>query len=368
MGGFIFSVVLYLVGGVTFIPLLLILILTHAHFTFPHRDATAAVPERESLLRNGDDPEAIKAASAGLDEKFQSRGSQSNDVFAGYFAVCREYIPAGVGAKPPERTTPAGSTTISSPSPSVYQSMYRSIFDRKQSPSPIDNKGITRPQKKGGNIFYVVLRHSHLMLFDDEEQLEVRYVISLAHHDISIYGGGEDIPDGELFIKRNALRLTRKTDAGEVTADGTTSKPFFLFSENTSQKEDIYFSMLKNQERRPESENNPPIPLQFEVKHIIGLVQRLHSSEEHLQTRWINALIWKGLSGIVQNIGRGELHQSQGYEEDFSHQNTFILVQDRTSACRYWRKRALHYESTAEGSDSRWGLCHRGRRPVHRAI
>lgn len=121
--------------------------------------------------------------------------------------------------------------------------------------------------------------------------LEVRYVLSLEHHDISIYGGGEHIPDGELFIKRNALCLTRKTDVGEMTADGIPSKPFFLFADNTSDKEDFYFAMLKNQTRKADAINNPPVPLQFDIKNMIGLVQRLHSSEEHLQTRWLNAML-----------------------------------------------------------------------------
>jgi len=129
------------------------------------------------------------------------------------------------------------------------------------------------------------------MLFDDEEQLEVRHVISLAHHDISIYSGGDQTPEGELFIKRNALCLSRKTDVGELTPDGKMSKPFFLFSENCSDKEDFYFALLRNQERRPSARDNPPVPLQYDVKDIITLVQRLHSSEEHLQTRWINAII-----------------------------------------------------------------------------
>jgi hypothetical protein len=43
------------------------------------------------------------------------------------------------------------------------------------------------------------------MLFDNEEQLEVRHVISLAHHAVSIYSGGDETPEGELFIKRNAF-------------------------------------------------------------------------------------------------------------------------------------------------------------------
>jgi hypothetical protein len=129
------------------------------------------------------------------------------------------------------------------------------------------------------------------MLFDDEEQLEVRHVVSLAHHNVSIYSGGDETPEGEVFIKRNALCLTRKTDVGELTPDGKSSKPFYLFSELCSEKEDFYFAMLRNQERIPDSKTNPPIPLLYDVKDIITLVQKLHSSEEHLQTRWINAII-----------------------------------------------------------------------------
>lgn len=129
------------------------------------------------------------------------------------------------------------------------------------------------------------------MLFDDEEQLEVRHVVSLAHHNVSIYSGGDETPEGELFIKRNALCLTRKTDVGELTSDGKASKPFYLFSELCSEKEDFYFALLRNQERKPDSKDNPPIPLQYDIKDIITLVQKLHSSEEHLQTRWINAII-----------------------------------------------------------------------------
>ena len=126
------------------------------------------------------------------------------------------------------------------------------------------------------------------MLYDDSEQLEVRHVISLAHHDVSVYAGGHPIPEGELWIKRNALCLTRKRNVGDVTS---TSKPFYLFSDNCSEKEDFYFALLQNQEQVAGAPDSPPRPLQFDVKHIITLVQQLHSSEEHLQTRWVNGLI-----------------------------------------------------------------------------
>lgn len=148
------------------------------------------------------------------------------------------------------------------------------------------------------------------MLFDDDEQLEVRHVISLAHHDISIYSGGDKTPEGELFIKRNALCLSRKTDSVGMTPDTQMSKPFYLFSENCSAKEDFYFAMMRNQVFG--GEDTAPKPLQFDVKNIISLVQRLHSTEDHLQTRWLNAMIGRVFLGIyktadLENLIRAKL-------------------------------------------------------------
>jgi hypothetical protein len=124
------------------------------------------------------------------------------------------------------------------------------------------------------------------MLYDDIQQLEVRYVISLDYHDVDVYAGGEQIPEGELWIKRNAIRLKRrKTQVG----DKATSLPFFLFGQSLSEKEDFYHAILKNQEKSITDE--PPVPQSFDVGHAVLLVQKLHSSEEHLQTRWLNAII-----------------------------------------------------------------------------
>jgi hypothetical protein len=153
--GFLF---IYVLGGLTFLPLLIAALLVHAYVTFPIREDTA-FPENEqaSIVEPGDDVDAIKRAQKTLGEKFQLRNNEA-DVAAGYFSIFREFNTNGVNSKPLERTTPVGTATISAPSPSVYQSMYRSIFDRKPSTSPLDNKGAGKPQKKAGNVFYVVLR------------------------------------------------------------------------------------------------------------------------------------------------------------------------------------------------------------------
>lgn len=291
MGSFAF-ILIYIFGGVTFLPILLCLILLHAYLTFPqHRDSPSSTTDR--IRDPNDDGHNIKSATAiaNLAEKFQ-RGHEP-DVAAGYFAVCREYVPGGINGKPPERTTPAGAV-VAMESPSVYQSMYRSIFDRKQPPSLDPARGNGKAVKRARNVFFVVLRHGHLMLYDDSEQLEVRHVISLAHHDVSIYGGDEEIPEGELWIKRNAICLKRKRNVD------VESKPFYMFSENCSDKEDFYFALLQNQEVKLNARDNPPRALQYDVKHIITLVQKLHSSEEQLQTRWINALVGRAFLALYK--------------------------------------------------------------------
>lgn len=128
-----------------------------------------------------------------------------------------------------------------------------------------------------------------LMLYDDSEQLEVRHVISLAHYDVDIYAGGEAVPEGELWIKRNCIRLKQRLQGEGNAAD---SKPFYLFSENCSEKEDFYHAMLQSQDHHGGRQSrSPPAPLKFDTPDMVKLVQQLHASEENLNTRWINALI-----------------------------------------------------------------------------
>ncbi|KAI4207724.1 MAG: hypothetical protein LQ346_000374 [Caloplaca aetnensis] len=289
MSALTFLLIIYVLGGLTFVPCLIGLVLLHAYLTFPSipRSSAAFPYDLDPLVDAENVADNIKSAAAlaSLDDKFQ-RGHEP-DVAAGYFAVCREYVPGGLNGKPPERITPAGAV-VETESPSVYQSMYRSIFERKQGPTLDPGKSNVRPTKKARNVFFVVLRHGHLMLYDDAEQVEVRHVISLEHHKVSIYGGGENIPEGELWIKRNAICLSRENNGEDIISE---SKPFYFFSENCSEKEDFYFALLQNQEARPGDVDGPPRPQQFENKDIISLVQQLHSSEEQLQTRWINAIV-----------------------------------------------------------------------------
>jgi hypothetical protein len=158
MGSWTAFLLTYLLGGVTFIPLVLVA----AWLSSPHV-LGASRSDHDSIVQPGDDTAALavaqKTEKAEKVADSKARYADASDVAAGYFAVCREYTPMGINAKPIERSTPVGSTTVAAPSQSVYQAMYRSIFDRKPGPSPLDTaSGAGIRPKRAGNVFYVVLR------------------------------------------------------------------------------------------------------------------------------------------------------------------------------------------------------------------
>jgi hypothetical protein len=147
----------YVLGGVTFIPLLLALVFLHAYKTFPTISESDIRPTDDpaNIKLSTDDATNLKTGTDDLAEQFHRK--HESDVAAGYFAVCREYVPGGVNGKPPERKTPAGEVVVTE-SPSVYQSMYRSLFDRQQKSTIEPNKNSGRNVKKANNVFFVVLR------------------------------------------------------------------------------------------------------------------------------------------------------------------------------------------------------------------
>ncbi|CAN9132221.1 unnamed protein product [Alternaria alternata] len=265
-------------GGLTLLPAVLVAVwylgtspVGQESITANTQDGTASGQRRKSNgSTHGKDSDNVHLG-VGIDdeilEKLKGR-THEPDACAGYFAVCREYVPGGVNGKPPDRTTPAGAV-VAVESPSVYQSIYRGIFDRNKTTSP-SIEATNAKNKKARNVFYVVLRLGHLMLYDNEDKLEVRHVISLAHYKVDIYGGGERIPEGELWIKRNCIRLIRQLDNNGTDA----AKGFYLKIRKT-----------------PRIQTIPLFHSNSDTPDLVKLVQQLHASEENLHTRWINALI-----------------------------------------------------------------------------
>lgn len=155
----------YLVGGLTLLPAVVVLawfwVTTKVESEGLESPRTGEVssPDRKAIDHTRAKDEDDISLGIGLDEeilKKLKRRTSEPDTFAGYFAVCREFVPGGVNGKPPDRTTPTGAV-VPMESPSVYQSMYRSIFDRNKTASPSLDASNAK-NKKARNVFYVVLR------------------------------------------------------------------------------------------------------------------------------------------------------------------------------------------------------------------
>ncbi|KAF2691515.1 hypothetical protein K458DRAFT_381368 [Lentithecium fluviatile CBS 122367] len=289
MASLYFLIAIYVFGGITFLPLLLGLFLCYSYLNRVFRQPPTET-DRNRVITASEPREELQLLPSAFDTTRFSDESKAPphlpDVAAGYFAVCREYVPGGTNGKPPERVTPAG-TVVAVESPSVYQTMYRTIFERGKGSIPSMDANLGR-SRRGRNVFYVVLRHGHLMLYEDSEQLEVRHVISLANYDVDIYAGGGAIPEGELWIKRNCIRLTQRPKHDGIQPE---SRPYYIFSENSSDKEDFYHALLQNQETPTIPHQSGLRALRFDMPDLVSLVQQLHASEENLHARWINALI-----------------------------------------------------------------------------
>lgn len=287
----------YVLGGLTFVPLLLAAILIPAWYLLPKLDDDIRIGGPARTGGKGKEVISVKAGDS-TDEAPAREGAAS-----GTFAVLRSYHVQAAMTALNAKTGNAANTngTIEgvpeNTGESVYQSMYRSVFDRNKntnSASPLrENEATasdhTRLGRKavGASVFHIVLRHGHLMLYDSTAQLEVRHVISLAHHSVSLSDGedGEPIMDAELFIKRTAIVLTPlQMQHGPLQPQSSRPKPFYLFSTLCSEKEDFYQALLSTR-------SVPPTPQSITPETAIKLQSTLHSSSLTPETRAFNALL-----------------------------------------------------------------------------
>lgn len=309
--------VAYIVGGFTFIPLVVIVTLLLAWYLAPKHETNTTHTK----------PAAVSLGVAG-EAKSQELGHKTGQQLSGAaaasgtFAVLRRYdfqaataalsARNNAGSNGIANATPADGSigndaSTSSSSESVYQVMYRSVFDRNKNnnntrtllaDSTADQNPSVKPGKSKGppaNVFYIVLRHGHLMLYDSPAQVEVKHVISLAHHAITLQAGNgafpEDnhstIPEADLFVKRTAIVLT-PTDipngALQQANEQPPTRPIVLFGSLSIEKEDFYHALLA-------SRASPPTPLELDPAALIKLQSTLHSSSLTPETKAVNALL-----------------------------------------------------------------------------
>lgn len=157
---------IYVFGGLTFFPLLAVALLSAAYFSLPAQAESVDRDDRRKSIDGADGSAAEEAATKELVADLNQRESDS-ETASGYFAVTRQYHANGVSGKAPDKAAPSSDSTLSE-SPSVYQSMYRSVFERGKSTTPVldkdseadgknDRTGVLR-RNRPRNVFFIVLR------------------------------------------------------------------------------------------------------------------------------------------------------------------------------------------------------------------
>lgn len=287
----------YVLGGITFIPLLIfVAIFITVYTSVP---VTEVDPTKTTRKR-------VEADSISLDEKAQEKDTAvdaTNDLprtRKGWLTARRTF----------EETAGDGS----------YVTLVRSFLDSR-------SKDPKRSRPK--DMWYVVIKGTVLYLYEDEEMSECEAAIELSKHQIIIYP--EDLLDAELFAKRNAICLRPKPSTPARTPSVSSKKrrskqenvedvleassvkgsqvealkeqlaeveknidpkiPWFIFVRSNVEMEDWYFALIHASEQPAQTPTLLPLRAIFDPTDMNHLVSTLDEQPDVIPMRWLNALL-----------------------------------------------------------------------------
>lgn len=319
----------YLLGGVTLLPLLLVA------FVYLHpKKVTEKVPE---LLRAGE-----------IEESAQT----GHDCFKqGWIFVTHEDLESQ-----DEISAKTESVAESLEVKSAYSSLYKLVTNTTKGLNPSvnngDHSGTTSFDNLAGGIgggstagghantspipgaaplprpnaaakkhrYYAVLKHGNLFLYKNERLQDVKHVIVLSNHVVSLWP--RTLSEASLFTKYSSIAILRNDWArprrlsdsfagGDWTSDqkisihdvlrpesGLPAPPgtIFVYTDLNIDKEDWYFALIRatKMETAVPRALNPAVyakTMHLETEGMISLIQSLYSSEGQLQLKWFNAII-----------------------------------------------------------------------------
>jgi hypothetical protein len=300
-------VVAYLLGGLTFIPLLICAGLYVVLYVTP----PVGDPDPAKRTKN-----ALQASST---------DTPSDDEKPALEPLSPDLPPPRL--KPLQGWLIARRTFEESPSDATYMGMMRSFLDSRSK------------DRRPRDTYYAVLKGAVLYLYEDEAMSEVFAALDAGAYTVEIWPH-DGLLDGELFAKRNSIRLSAKAiSAGNSTApmanvskdmkledDGETtgeepgrqkekankvetilteerskkrsaafdlSQPWHLFIKNNSDMEDWYLALVQASSPPPAAATDPADPLGpvFSSADMAHLVATLDAQPDAIPTRWLNALL-----------------------------------------------------------------------------
>jgi Maintenance of mitochondrial morphology protein 1 len=197
-----------------------------------------------------------------------------------------------------------------------YMNLMRSILDsRSKDPKK------SRPK----DVYFAVLKGNVLYLYEDEAMSECHAALELSSHEARIWPEG--LLDAELFSKRNAILLLARQDAQalpslteemrlgddqmedvakankmdekvvkkvqeaerEETFDFST--PWYIFVRSVTEMEDWYHALVHASTHPSQTDPLQPLEPIFAPDHMQYLVSHLDSQPDPIPMRWLNAFI-----------------------------------------------------------------------------
>lgn len=300
----------YVLGGLTFLPLLICAGLYVLLYTTPPIG----------------DPDLAKRAKNALQAAATSEDGE-NDEKAQVESTSSDVPPPR--AKPLQGWLIARRTFEESASDATYIGMMRSFLDARSK------------DRRPRDTYYAVLKGTVLYLYEDEAMSECFAALDAGAYAVEIWPN-DGLLDGELFAKRNCIRLSAKatstsnSPAGMATVSKdmklqddepetetgaeesserkrekakkiesilaeernirrTTafdlSQPWHVFIKNNSEMEDWYLALVAASSPAPPSPNTDPLAEIFSTADMAHLVSTLDAQPDAIPTRWLNALL-----------------------------------------------------------------------------